>query len=124
MRLPATAVEVKLEFVTSLLFDLPQVSRGIRRKNPAKKYGKIPSTSRWRSLCGSTREGLMHYVLALLLVGCASAPSGWTNPTKGRSEWKKDVADCERETADETDATQRELAKMRCMVMKGWGASP
>lgn len=122
--LPATACGDKTRFVAPLLSDSPQVSKGIRRKSPVKKCGKIPSISRWESLCGSTREGLMHYVLALLLVGCATAPPGWTNPTKDRSEWNSDAADCERATADETDATQRELAKIRCMVMKGWRASP
>ena len=59
-------------------------------------------------------------VVLLATSGCASAPSGMTNDRKPRSEWNNDVRACEDYTRDIVDPTQLELAKARCMVLKGW----
>jgi hypothetical protein len=51
--------------------------------------------------------------LFLLAAGCGSAPV-WTHPTKDSSEYKKDLADCERFFS----ASERET--LGCMTRRGW----
>ena len=55
----------------------------------------------------------------IALSGCASAPdfSRWTHPTKDSSEWKSELAECERFFGG------GDAEKSRCMTAKGWRAS-
>jgi hypothetical protein len=56
----------------------------------------------------------MRYLLVmLLLASCGGAPGGWTNPDASR-DLNKDSVDCQRVAG--TD----EMAKARCMAMRGW----
>lgn len=52
-------------------------------------------------------------VLVVFFAGCGSSPV-WTHPTKEMSEYKKELADCERFFS----ASDREVE--RCMTRRGW----
>ena len=52
-------------------------------------------------------------LVLLLAAGCGSAPR-WTHPEKEHSDYKKDLADCERFFG----VTERETD--RCMIRRGW----
>jgi hypothetical protein len=55
-------------------------------------------------------------LVLLLLAGCASAPStdGWNHSTKDVTEWKFDMAECERFFGGS------DPDRARCMASKGW----
>jgi hypothetical protein len=52
-------------------------------------------------------------LLLVLAAGCGGAPV-WEHPTKERTEYKRDLADCERFFS----ASEREVEN--CMLRRGW----